>query len=151
KQGRVCGINLGGGYARFPGVVGTATTRIGETEIARTGLKSSEATAAGFAFSSATIESTTHAGYFPGAVKMTVKVLVERGSDRLLGGQIVGGPGSAKRIDTLATATTARMTATEFEYLDLSYAPPFSTVWEPAQIAARKAVQSVTRDGDEPS
>lgn len=141
KQGRVCGINLGGGYARFPGVVGTATTRIGDTEIARTGLNSSEAVAAGFAFSVKTIESTTHAGYFPGADKMTVKLLVERDTQRLLGGQIVGGPGSAKRIDTLATAITARMTATEFEYLDLSYAPPFSTVWEPAQIAARKAVQ----------
>ena len=141
KQGRICGINLGGGYARFPGVVGTATTKIGETEIARTGLNESEARAAGFAFSSATISSTNRAGYYPGAAKITVKIVAEIGTERLLGAQIVGAPGSAKRIDTLATAITAEMTATEFEYLDLSYAPPVAPVWEPAQIAARKAAQ----------
>ena len=82
------------------------------------------------------------AGYFPGAEKITVKIVVERETERLLGAQIVGGPGSAKRIDTLAAAISAEMTATEFEYLDLSYAPPVAPVWEPAQIAARKAAQA---------
>lgn len=142
KQGRICGINLGGGYARFPGVVGTATTKVGDTEIARTGLNESEARAAGFDFSSASISSKTRAGYFPGAEKITVKIVVERETERLLGAQIVGGPSSAKRIDTLAAAITAGMTATEFEYLDLSYAPPVAPVWEPAQIAARRAAQA---------
>jgi NADPH-dependent 2,4-dienoyl-CoA reductase/sulfur reductase-like enzyme len=142
KQGRICGINLGGGYARFPGVVGTATTKVGDTEISRTGLNESEARAAGFDYSSATISSKTRAGYFPGAEKITVKIVAERGTERLLGAQIVGGAGSAKRIDTLATAITAGMSATEFEYLDLSYAPPVSPVWEAAQIAARKAAQA---------
>ncbi len=141
KQGRVCGINLGGGNARFPGVLGTSITKFMETEIARTGLNEGEAQEAGFDFTSATIASSTRSGYYPGSGKITVKVISETGSGRLLGAQIVGAPGSGKRIDTLATAITAHMTAADVEYLDLSYAPPFSPVWDPTQIAARKAVK----------
>ncbi len=141
KHGRVCGTNLGGGDARFPGVLGTAITKFLETEVARTGLNEREATEAGFDFTSAKITSSTRSGYYPGSGKITVKVVSEVESGRLLGAQIVGGPGSGKRIDTMATAITARMTVNEVEYLDLSYAPPFSPVWDPTQIAARKAVK----------
>jgi NADPH-dependent 2,4-dienoyl-CoA reductase/sulfur reductase-like enzyme len=136
KQGRVAGINLGGGYATFAGVVGTAVTRICELEIARTGLHERQADEAGYAWAAASIESTTRAGYFPGAEPMTVKLLAERGSGKLLGGQIVGGQGSAKRIDVLATALHARMTVAQLAELDLGYAPPFSSVWDPVQQAA---------------
>jgi NADPH-dependent 2,4-dienoyl-CoA reductase/sulfur reductase-like enzyme len=122
-----------------PGVVGTAITKVCGTEIARTGLNEQEATTAGFEYVAARIESSARAGYFPGAEPMTVKVLAERGTGRLLGGQIVGGAGSAKRIDTLATALHAEMTVEEIVDLDLSYAPPFSPVWDPVQVAARKA------------
>ena len=139
KTARVAGINIGGGYAAFGGVVGTAITRVCGTEVARTGLTEREATDAGFEYVSATIESTARAGYFPGAEAMTVKVLAERGTGRLLGGQIVGGDGSAKRIDTLATALHARMGVEEMIDLDLAYAPPFSPVWDPVQVAARRA------------
>ncbi len=141
KQGRICGINLGGGSARFPGVLGTAITKICGTEVARTGLNESEARGAGFDFSATTITSSTRAGYYPGAGKITVKVVSETATGRILGAQIVGAEGSGKRIDTFATAITADMTVDEFEYLDLSYAPPFSPVWDPTQIAARKAVR----------
>jgi len=137
---RVAGINLAGGYATFPGVIGTAATKLCALELARTGLAQHEATAAGFDYVVTKVESTTKAGYFPGATPITVKLVVERSSGRLLGGQLAGGLGSAKRIDVLATAITAGMTAAELVDLDLAYAPPFSTVWDPWQVAARAAL-----------
>jgi NADPH-dependent 2,4-dienoyl-CoA reductase/sulfur reductase-like enzyme len=137
----VAGINIGGGYATFPGVVGTAVTKVCSTEVARTGLTEAEAARDGFRAVAATLESTTRAGYFPGASPITVKLVVEVGSGRLLGGQIVGGDGSAKRIDTLAVAITAGMTAEDLLVADLSYAPPFSPVWDPVLVAARKAAE----------
>jgi NADPH-dependent 2,4-dienoyl-CoA reductase/sulfur reductase-like enzyme len=141
KQGRVAGINIGGGYATFPGVVGTAVTKLCELEVARTGVTEREASTAGFAYEVATIESTTRAGYFPGAAPITVKLLAERRSGRVLGAQIVGKEGAAKRIDVVATAITAGMTVEDMTALDLSYAPPFSPVWDPVLVAARKVAE----------
>jgi NADPH-dependent 2,4-dienoyl-CoA reductase/sulfur reductase-like enzyme len=143
KQGRICGINLGGGYATFPGVVGTAVSKICAVEVARTGLNEKEARALGLEYVVGKIESTTRAGYFPGAGKITVKVLAERASGRLLGSQLVGIEGAAKRIDVFATALHAGMTVEEVQYLDLSYAPPFAPVWDPILIAARKAAEQL--------
>jgi NADPH-dependent 2,4-dienoyl-CoA reductase/sulfur reductase-like enzyme len=139
RSARVAGINIGGGYARFPGVVGTAITKVCGTEVARTGLTEAAAERAGFAFVVARIESTARSGYYPGAEPMTVKMLAERGTGRILGAQIVGGAGSAKRIDTVATVLHAGMTVEQVIDLDLAYAPPFSPVWDPVQVAARKA------------
>jgi len=138
QQGRVVGVNVTGGDARFAGVVGTAVTKICDYEIARTGLNEHEARDAGFDIETATIEATSRAGYYPQATPLTVKVVVERGG-RLLGGQIVGREGAAKRIDVLATAIWNDMTVDEIQQLDLGYAPPFSPVWDPVLIAARKA------------
>jgi NADPH-dependent 2,4-dienoyl-CoA reductase/sulfur reductase-like enzyme len=138
KQGTVAGINLAGGYATFPGVVGTAVSKICKYEVARTGLMEREIRDLGLLYRTATIESKTRAGYYPGAGSITVKLLAEQGSDRLLGGQIVGLEGAAKRIDVLATAITAGMTVQQVTDLDLSYAPPFSPVWDPVQTAARQ-------------
>lgn len=139
KQGRVAGINIGGGYATFPGVVGTAVTKVCALEIARTGLNEAEATALGLGYKAVTITSTTRAGYYPDAGEIVVKMLAESGSGRLLGAQIVGIEGAAKRIDVVATALTAEMTVEEMISLDLSYAPPFSPVWDPVLVAARQA------------
>jgi NADPH-dependent 2,4-dienoyl-CoA reductase/sulfur reductase-like enzyme len=147
KQGRVAGINIGGGYATFPGVIGTAVTKVCELEVARTGLTEKEATAAGFAFVTASVESTSRAGYYPGAAKMTVKLIAEKRTGLLLGGQIVGREEAAKRIDALAIAVWNRMTVEEMTALDLSYAPPFAPVWDPVLIAARKAVDEVYAAG----
>jgi NADPH-dependent 2,4-dienoyl-CoA reductase/sulfur reductase-like enzyme len=143
KQGRVAGINIGGGYATFPGVIGTAVTKVCDLEVARTGLRERDAEAAGFAYVTTTIESTNRAGYFPGAQPMTVKLIAERGTGRLLGGQIVGRREAAKRIDALAVAIWNGMTVEEMTALDLGYAPPYAPVWDPILIAARKAVEEL--------
>ena len=137
KQGRVAGSVIGGRAARFAGVIGTAVTKVCGTEIGRTGLSSKEAEEAGFAVLAETIEGTTKAGYFPGAEPIAVKVLIERGSGLLLGAQIVGGDGSAKRIDVFAAAIWAGMTAEQLAGADLSYAPPFSPTYDPVVVAAR--------------
>lgn len=138
KQGTVAGINLAGGYATFPGVVGTAVSKICKYEVARTGLMEREIRDLGLLYATATAKSKTRAGYYPGVGWITVKLLAEQGSGRLLGGQIVGLEGAAKRIDVLATAITAGLTVQQVVDLDLSYAPPFSPVWDPVQTAARQ-------------
>jgi NADPH-dependent 2,4-dienoyl-CoA reductase/sulfur reductase-like enzyme len=146
KQGRVAGINIGGGYATFPGVIGTAITKVCNLEAARTGLSSAEAEAAGYSFVKAAVDSTTKAGYFPGASPIRVTMIAERRSGRLLGAQIVGREAAAKRIDALAICIWNEMTVDEILSLDLSYAPPFSPVWDPVLIAARKAFDAVEAD-----
>jgi NADPH-dependent 2,4-dienoyl-CoA reductase/sulfur reductase-like enzyme len=145
KQGRICGINVGGGYATFPGVLGTAVSKVCDVEVARTGLSEAEVAPLGLQWEQAVVESTTRAGYFPGAEQMTIKVLAERRSGRLLGAQIVGRENSAKRIDTFATALWNRMTVAEMVNMDLSYAPPFSPVWDPVLIGVRKLSEQVER------
>jgi len=137
KHGLIAGENISGGSVEFPGVVGTAITKIKDLEISRTGLNEKELKELGILYNTSIIVSNTLPGYYPGAAELSVKLLVEKVSGRLLGGQIVGKKGAAKRIDTLATAITARMTARDLAFLDLSYAPPFSPVWDPLQIAAR--------------
>jgi len=139
KQGMVAGVNATGGDAKFAGVIGTAVTKICANEVARTGLNEREARDAGFDFSTSTVEPTTRAGYYPGAERITVKIVVERTSNRLLGAQIVGKEGAAKRIDVLATAIWNNMTVDEIAQLDLGYAPPFSPLWDPVQVAARQS------------
>ncbi len=146
KHGRIIGVNLAGGYGAFPGVIGTAISKVCDLEIGRTGLGEAEAAAAGFGYVTATVESTTTAGYFPGAREMTVKVLAEQRTGRLLGAQIVGREGSAKRIDVFATAVWNHMTVEEMTFMDLSYAPPFSPVWDAVLIAARAAAKAVQAD-----
>ncbi|MEV8627784.1 FAD-dependent oxidoreductase [Streptomyces sp. NPDC051079] len=147
KHGQVIGSNVGGGYATFPGVVGTAVSKVCDLEIARTGLREKDARAVGLQYVSVTIESTSRAGYYPGAAPMTVKMLAERRTGRLLGVQIVGREGAGKRVDIAAVALTAGMTVEAMTALDLGYAPPFSPVWDPVLVAARKAVAAVRAAG----
>ena len=143
KHGRVIGHNIAGSYATFPGVVGTAMSKLCNLEIARTGLSEREATQAGFGYVTVSVQSGTRAAYFPGAQRLTVKMTAERHTGRLLGTQIVGSEGSAKRIDTAATALWNHMTVEEMTALDLAYAPPFSPVWDPILVAARQASAAV--------
>jgi NADPH-dependent 2,4-dienoyl-CoA reductase/sulfur reductase-like enzyme len=144
KQGRAAGINATGGYGVFFGVIGTAITKICDLEIGRTGLSEREARVAGFDFEAATVEGTSRASYFPGAQPITVKVLAERGSGRLIGAQIIGREGAGKRIDVMATAIWNGMTADEFGQVDLSYAPPLSPLWDPTLIGARKVAAQLS-------
>ncbi|KOG38992.1 FAD-dependent oxidoreductase [Streptomyces decoyicus] len=147
KHGQVIGANVGGGYATFPGVVGTAVSKVCDLEIARTGLLERQAHAAGLRFVTVTVEATNRAGYYPGARPMHVKMLAERRTGRLLGVQIVGREGAGKRVDVAAVALTAGMTVERMTALDLGYAPPFSPVWDPVLVAARKATAAVRDAG----
>ncbi|MFE0460672.1 FAD-dependent oxidoreductase [Kitasatospora sp. NPDC058965] len=137
KQGMVIGADLAGEELAFPGVVGTAVTKVRGLEIARTGVNEREAAAAGLAAVSVRVESTTRARYYPGSERLTVKLLAEPGSGRLLGAQLVGGGGTAKRVDAAAVALGAGLTVRQLLFQDLGYAPPFSPVWDPLLSAAR--------------
>ncbi|WP_217912663.1 FAD-dependent oxidoreductase [Miltoncostaea marina] len=143
KQGRVAGTNATGGDVAFPGVIGTAISRICRHEVARTGLSETEAAAVDLPVVAATIEDSTRARYYPGAGPIWVKVVAHAETGRLLGGQIVGVEGAAKRIDVLATAVWTGMSAGELELIDLGYAPPFAGVYDPLLIAARQAAHRV--------
>jgi NADPH-dependent 2,4-dienoyl-CoA reductase/sulfur reductase-like enzyme len=143
KTGRIAGINLGGGDARFPGVVGTAITKVGETEIARTGLNVREAEKLGLDYLTAFNKGRTKARYFPDSGPIAVKVVAEKGTGRFLGGQIVGAVGAGKRIDVFATALHAGLKVSEMMYLDLAYAPPVSPVWDPVLVAVGKLAAKV--------
>jgi NADPH-dependent 2,4-dienoyl-CoA reductase/sulfur reductase-like enzyme len=142
KTGRVAGINIGGEEATFPGVLGTSITKVCDTEVASTGLRLGDARTWGFDAVEGTARGTTTAGYWPTASPITIRAVAERGSGRLLGAQIVGGPGAAKRIDVFATAIWTGMSAGELAWTDLAYAPPFSGVWDLIHIAAREAADA---------
>jgi NADPH-dependent 2,4-dienoyl-CoA reductase/sulfur reductase-like enzyme len=143
KQGRVAGINIAGGYAAFPGALGTAVTKVCQVEIGRTGLSAAEAATHGFVTVEASVEGESRAGYLPERRKIMVKALAEAGTGRMLGAQIVGQEGAAKRIDVLATAIQAGLTAEEVVELDLGYAPPFGPVWDPVHVVARRLIDKL--------
>ncbi|AVX21648.1 NADPH-dependent 2,4-dienoyl-CoA reductase, sulfur reductase [Carboxydocella sporoproducens DSM 16521] len=139
KQGRVAGNNAAGGQLQFDGVLGTGIAKILNLEVARTGLSTREATQLNLNFNTTVIKSRTRAAYYPESTPITIKLLWQEENRRLIGGQIVGGPGSGKRIDVIATAISAGMSVDEFRQLDLAYAPPFAPVWDPLLIAANQA------------
>jgi len=146
KTGRIAGTNIaasinGTDMKPFQGAIGTAITKIGETEIARTGLKVDQARQAGFEPVVGAVTGTTTAGYWPTAKRMDLMVVADQKTGRVLGGQIVGGTGAGKRIDVIATAIWSGMTAEELSWVDLAYAPPFSGVWDLVHIAARRAAE----------
>jgi NADPH-dependent 2,4-dienoyl-CoA reductase/sulfur reductase-like enzyme len=147
KQGRVAGENLAGGDARFGGVVGTAVTQFSaggsHVEVGRTGPTTEQATIAGDEVVSLVTDSTTISGYMPGAEPISVKVLA-RPDGRLVGVQIVGGHGAAKRVDAAAVALWHGATVHDVAGMDLAYAPPFSPVWDPVQIACRRLADRLT-------
>jgi NADPH-dependent 2,4-dienoyl-CoA reductase/sulfur reductase-like enzyme len=144
KQGRVAGENAAGGRARFPGIVGTAAVKVFDQEVARTGLCDSEAREAGFRTATAVINATSRSRYL-GGQPMLIKMVADRASGRLLGAQMAGREGVAKRIDVVATALHARFTVDQVARLDLSYAPPFSTVWDPVLITAQELLKLLKR------
>ncbi|MGA8852156.1 MAG: FAD-dependent oxidoreductase [Aeromicrobium sp.] len=127
----------------FPGVVQTAITKFCSLEISRTGLGVQQARDAGFDPVSASIVTTNIAGYMPGAAEMTVLMIADRSTRRLLGAQIVGAEDAALRIDVAGTALAGGLTVDEVVMLDLAYAPPFGSVWSPLQVAARAVVRAL--------
>ncbi len=136
KMGRVAGANIAGGDMRFPGVVGTAFTKIFELHIARTGLTTEEARKEGFDVTSVNIEARTKACFYPSAKLIYVKLIYDKETRKLLGGQIISEEDATGRINVMAAALYAGLSVDEIFYLDLGYAPPFAPVWDPLVIAS---------------
>jgi len=145
KQGRIAGENVVGGNAEFWGVVGTSVFRVFEWEAARTGLTMREAAMNGIEAWESTITSNTRASGYPGRGPITVKLVMEDGTNRILGGQIFGAPGSGKRIDVLAAMVQMGATPVQLSQLDMAYAPPFSPVWDSILVAANQAVSKMRK------
>ena len=131
---------------------GTAITRVFDLEVARTGFTEGEARTKGLDCVATTLDSRNHAGYMPDAKPLTIKLVAERGTGRLLGAQAVGRGGADKRIDVVATALHAGLTVEDLTRLDLEYVPPFNGVWDPVQVAAtallRQGLYSVVGEGE---
>jgi NADPH-dependent 2,4-dienoyl-CoA reductase/sulfur reductase-like enzyme len=142
KMGRVAGANAAGRLERFPGIAGTSIVRAAGLGIAITGLSEAEAKKEGFDPVAVRIEARERARYF-GGKRITVELVADRGSRRLLGGSVVGEAGVAGRINVLATAVTARMRVEDFQHLDLAYAPPFAPVWDPLLLAAQQLMKKL--------
>ena len=137
KMGYVAGANATGLSAEFPGAVGTAITKIFGFEVGRTGLTEERARKEGFDPVSVKVETVTRPRYYPGGSRITVKLIADRGSGRLLGGQIVGGEGVLARVNALAILLAKGGTVEDLFSADLAYAPPFAPVWDPLVVAAR--------------
>lgn len=141
KQGRIAGENAAGMMKPFEGVAGTAVTKIFDLEVARTGISPLEASRENLDHFVSTIKGRSRSNAYPEGKQITVTYIVEKGSGRLLGAQMAGAEGVAHRIDTLATALYNKMTVSDIARLDLAYAPPFATVWDPILVAANVAVK----------
>ncbi|MCD6570551.1 MAG: FAD-dependent oxidoreductase [Deltaproteobacteria bacterium] len=139
KTGRIAGENIGGLDTKFGGIVGTAVSKIFDLEVARTGLSLREATKNGFDAYATNISHRSRSKHYPGGCPITVQFIAERHTKRLLGAQMIGKEGVAHRIDVIAAALHAGMSADDIYGLDLAYAPPFAPVWDPILVAANKA------------
>jgi NADPH-dependent 2,4-dienoyl-CoA reductase/sulfur reductase-like enzyme len=142
KMGRIAGANAAGGRERFAGVAGTCILSVFGLGIGMTGLSVEQARREGFSAVAARIEARVRPRYF-GGKPVTVELVADRATGRLLGGVVTGEQDVAGRINVIATALGARMQVDEFERLDLAYAPPFSTVWDPLLIAARQLLRQM--------
>ena len=135
KQGRIAADNICGGDSRYLGSQGSSVIKVFGMTAASTGINEANAKKAGLAVDKVVLSPMSHAGYYPGGRVMTMKVLFEQGSFRLLGAQIVGCEGVDKRIDVLAAAIHAGVRATQLKDLDLAYAPPYSSAKDPVNMA----------------
>lgn len=135
KQGRIAADNICGGDSRFSGSLGSSVIKLFDMTAASTGINERTAKAAGIDCGKVYLSPSSHAGYYPGARVMTMKVLFEKETFRLLGAQIVGYDGVDKRIDVLAAAIHAGMSALQLKDLDLAYAPPYSSAKDPVNMA----------------
>jgi len=135
KQGRIAADNICGGDSRYLGSQGSSVIKIFDMTAATTGINETNAKKVGLDVDTVILSPMSHAGYYPGGKLMTMKVVFEKETYRLLGAQIVGYEGVDKRIDVLATAIHAGLKATELKDLDLSYAPPYSSAKDPVNMA----------------
>ena len=135
KQGRIAADNICGGDSRYSGSQGSSVVKVFDLTAAATGVNETNAGKAGLSVDSVVLSPMSHAGYYPGGKVMTMKVVFEKETYRLLGAQIVGYEGVDKRIDVLATAIRAGLKATQLKELELAYAPPYSSAKDPVNMA----------------
>lgn len=135
KQGRIVADVIAGLNSLYKGSLGSSVIKVFDLTVANTGLSEKAANAAGYQCESVVLSPGSHAGYYPGATPMTMKVVFEQETLRLLGAQIVGGEGVDKRINVLATAIQAGIRADQLKDLDLAYAPPYSSAKDPVNMA----------------
>lgn len=143
RQGKVAGINAAGGYALFTGVLGSAVSRLFDTDIGVTGLTETAAQRARIDTVTGTIASKTKADYYPGALPIKVKLVVEKESQRLIGAQIIGGEEVTQRINAISFAIQKQMTVRELAKADTAYAPPLCETWEPLVLAAEMVLMKL--------
>ncbi|HUT54126.1 MAG TPA: FAD-dependent oxidoreductase [bacterium] len=141
RAGRVAGDNVAGVPSEFPGMLGSAVSKVFDLAIARTGLSMKECAELGLDVRKAVVETASRAHYYPGGSRITNVLIVENKTNKLWGVQMAGKDGVAGRINTWATAIAAGMTLNQIYDLDLAYAPPFATAWEPILIASEVAAK----------
>ena len=135
KQGRIIADNICGGDSRYLGSQGSSVIKVFDMTAATTGINETNAKKSGLEVDTVILSPMSHAGYYPGGKVMTMKVVFEKETYRLLGAQIIGYEGVDKRIDVLATAIHAGLKATQLKDLDLAYAPPYSSAKDPVNMA----------------
>ena len=145
RQGRVAGINISGEVEKFPGILGTSIMKVFDLALARTGVGLEEAQKAGLKEAAKTVvKQASKPGYYPGSSQVTVIIIYDRLTGRLLGGQLAGTvDGVGQRVNTLAAAIAAGMTVREAAGLDTAYAPPFAPVHDPVVIACEVAAKNL--------
>ncbi len=143
RQGKVAGINAAGGYALFTGVLGSAVTRLFDTDVGVTGLTETAAQRARIETVTGSIASKTKADYYPGALPIKVKLVVEKESERIIGAQIIGGEEVTQRINAISFAIQKQMTVRELAKADTAYAPPLCETWEPLVLAAEMVLMKL--------
>jgi NADPH-dependent 2,4-dienoyl-CoA reductase/sulfur reductase-like enzyme len=147
KQGRIAGANVLGANERFRGIVGTAGFVVFDLEVARTGIGEQQAAAEGFDPVAVTIRQRSRAHAYPDGVPVQVRLIADRETGLLLGGELTGTEGAALRVNTLATALASHLTVADLQGLDLVYAPPFAPVWDPVLVAANQLAKSLKTSG----
>ena len=135
KQGRIAADNICGLNSEYKGSQGSSVLKLFDMTVATTGINEQQAKASGIEYEKIILTQNSHAGYYPNATVMTLKLLFEKQSYKILGAQIVGYDGVDKRIDVIATAIRAGMKADELKDLELAYAPPYSSAKDPVNMA----------------
>ncbi len=144
RQGRIAASNALGQSLKYHGALGSSVVKVFDATAASTGLSEAAARAAGFDAGSATVVRDHHAAYYPGAKEMVLKIVFDRKTERLLGGQAFGEEGVEKRIDALAAALQGKLTLQDLAELDLTYAPPYSSANDPLNVAAFVGLNDIT-------
>lgn len=139
KCGRIAGANLAGGHEKFAGALGTAAIKVCGLEMGRTGMSERDATRLGVEYQTQLVTALDHAAYYPDPVKLTIKLIYEARTRRLLGACVAGARNAVLRADIFAVAIHAGMTTDDLGTVDLAYAPPFASVWDAVHIAANAA------------